>query len=77
MWGGRLHALPPPPRSHRRTRWGGWAAPPPGIFQIAIFGQKKKSCNIWAKPFDFRASNGENIRATDLSPPKRNVRLCP
>ena len=40
-------------------------------FQIAILGQKK-ICNIRAKPLDFRANNGENIRATDLSPPKGN-----
>ena len=50
---------------------GGGAAAPPRIVQIAIFGQKKKSCNFRAKPHDFRASNGENIRATDLSPPKQ------
>ena len=46
---------------------GGWGAAAPGISQIAIFGGK--SGNIRAKPLDFRASNGENIRATDLSPP--------
>ena len=57
---------------------GGWGdCSPPRIFQIAIFGQKKKSCNIWAKPLDFRTSNGENIRATDLSPPKQNWSRTP
>ena len=56
---------------HRRTRRGS-PPPPPRIFQIAIFGPKKKSRHIQAKPLDFRASNGENIWATDLSPPKWN-----
>ena len=37
----------------------------------------KKSGNIRAKPLDFRASNGENIWATDLSPPKRNWSRMP
>ena len=69
-------------RLHRRTMGmgggGGGAGelqPPPRIFQIAILGQK--ACNIWAKPLDFRASNGENIRATDLNPPKRNWSRTP
>ena len=48
---------------------GGWGGGAIRIFQIPIFGQK--ACNIRAKPLDFQASNGENIRATDLSPPKR------
>ena len=54
----------------------GRAAAPPGILKIAIFGQQK-SGNIRAKPLDFRASNGEDIRATDLSPPKRNWSRTP
>ena len=38
---------------------------------MASFGPKiNKSCDIWAKPLNFWASNGETIRATDLSPPK-------
>ena len=37
-----------------------------GIFQIAIFGQK--ASNIRAKPLEFWASTGENIRPSDLSP---------
>ena len=48
---------------------------PPIIFLIGIFEQE--TCNIRAKPLDFRASNGENIRATDLSPPKRNWSRTP
>ena len=36
-----------------------------------------ESCNILAKPLDFRASNGENIRVTDLSPPKPNWSRTP
>ena len=62
--------------SHRRTRGGGGlgVAPPPPLprfFQIAIFGQK--ACNIREKPLDIRASNGDKIRATDLSPPKTKL----
>ena len=49
--------------------WGWRGLQPPRIFQIAIFGQKKKSGNIRAKPLDFRASNGQDIRARDFSPP--------
>ena len=30
---------------------------------------RAKKTYIWAKPLNFRASNGENIWATDLSPP--------
>ena len=36
-----------------------------------------KTCNIQAKPLDFRASNGENIWATDLGPPNRNCSCTP
>ena len=50
--------------SHRRTGGGG-GLQPPKTFQIAIFGGGGV-CNIREKPLDFRASNGENIRATDL-----------
>ena len=58
---------------HRRTAQGAeGGCSPPRIFQIAIFGQKKKSGNIRAKPLYFRASNGKNIRARDFSPPERN-----
>ena len=52
--GVRAMGRPPPPPSNR-------------IFQIAIFGHKKR--NIRAKPLDFRASNEENIRVRELSPP--------
>ena len=52
LW--HMHRRTPPP------------PPPPIICQIPIFGQK--TCNIRANPLDFRASNGEKIRATDLSP---------
>ena len=38
-----------------------------GGVKYAIFGQKLS--NIPAKPLDFRASNGQNIRARDFSPP--------
>ena len=46
----------------------------PRIFQIAIFGQK--TYIMRAKPLDFRASNGENIRATDLSPLNDTGPVC-
>ena len=60
----------------RRGGGGGAEAPPPPPplplkFSNSNFGAKK-ICNIRAKPLDFRANNGENIRATDLSPPKGN-----
>ena len=53
--------------------WGGCSPPPPPPwnFQNSHIRAKKLG-NIRAKPLDFRASNGENIRAIDLSPPKRN-----
>ena len=53
---------------------GGAAAP--WNFQNSHI-RAKISGNIRAKPLDFRASNGENIRATDLSPPKRNWSRTP
>ena len=56
VWGmGRGCPPPPPP-------------PPLDFFQIAIFGPKKAS-NLQAKPLDFWASNGENIRVRGFSPP--------
>ena len=41
--------------------------PPPPNFSNSHF-RAKKTCSIRAKPLDFRASNGESIRATDLIP---------
>ena len=56
---------------------GGAAAPPPPWNCQNSHIRAKKSGNIRAKLLDFRASNGENIRATDLSPPKRNWSRTP
>ena len=55
---------------------GGCSPPPPRFFSNSHI-PAKKSGNIRAKPLDFRASNGQNIRATDLSPPKRNWSRTP
>ena len=51
---------------------GAGGCSPPIIFQIAIL-----IMSYSGKTIDFRASNGENIRATDLSPPKRNWSRTP
>ena len=62
----------------RRTRRGGGGRGSNTHIRVKI-----NSCNIRAKPLEFRANNGESIRATDLSPtppPAPNVtgpvRLC-
>ena len=51
---------------------------PSRIFQVAFFGpQQNKTSNVRAKPLDFQACTGENIRARDLSLPNEtgSVRL--
>ena len=59
--------------THRRTGHG--ELQPPRFFQIAIFGQKRKSHS--GKPLDFWASNGENIWARDFSTPPSNSSRMP
>ena len=59
--------------------WGGGGGglggspPPPRIFQIAIFGQNKNHVIFGENHLIF----GQTIRATDLSPPKRNWSRTP
>ena len=67
---------------HRRKGRGarGMQPPPPlEFFKLPFLG--KTAGNIRAKPLDFRASNGENIRARDFSPlpspPEQNSSRTP
>ena len=54
---------------------GARGAVAPYNFQMEIFGQQ--ASNIRANTLDLGASDGENIRARDLSPPERNwSRIC-
>ena len=59
--------MSPPPIGVRAIGARGLRSPS-RMFEIAIFGQKKKSGNIRVKPLDFRASNGKHIRARNFSP---------
>ena len=47
---------------------GGGGAAAPILFSNSHFGGVVKTSNIRAKPLDFQANNGENIRARDFSP---------